>query len=141
MYTCHAVGLYGMAENAGIDCCWLAFIPIAQYYLTGKIIRDLKVCGLTIEKPEWVLVAIPFVSSLALVSPVLGAIVSIVAFVITILATYQLFVLYKDNSGILTLLCAILPFVYPFVIFSLRNKKPNYQDDNYYINTENHYYG
>jgi hypothetical protein len=39
-YIFLSIGLMKMAENAGINNAWLAWIPIANYYIMGELVTS-----------------------------------------------------------------------------------------------------
>ena len=55
-YILTALGLYAIAKNRGMENPWLAWIPIAQFYIIGAIVKELKFgTAFTIPKMELVL--------------------------------------------------------------------------------------
>lgn len=57
MYFFMAFGLYRMAENQNIELSWLAFIPIAQYYLLGVLVQSRLTGGMR-EGIPWILASL-----------------------------------------------------------------------------------
>lgn len=40
-YICKGVGLYTMAKRENMSCPWLAFIPVARFYIQGELCGDI----------------------------------------------------------------------------------------------------
>ena len=55
LYILFAVGLYGLAKTEETGNEWFAFIPILQFYIMGKILKEVKVFGYTVPMLELVL--------------------------------------------------------------------------------------
>ncbi|MFZ5354166.1 MAG: hypothetical protein ACOZCL_15790 [Bacillota bacterium] len=133
LYVLLAVGLYGMAKNAGIGNEWFAFIPILQMYIIGKILKEVKIANYTVPQLELVLPLAPIAVSIAGyilgIIPVLGDLVALllnIAYLIfNIIVLYNLYKKYKGEGAVLmTVLSVILFFMMPIYIFTLRNSTP-----------------
>lgn len=125
LYLVGAIGLCGMGKNAGIEESWLAFIPILQGYVWGKIIKEIKIANYVIPKAEIVLP----VSSLTFGlfgNGIIGSLLCLCAVVINIVALYQLYSLYKkpNEVSLYMVISIIFPIAIPFIFFSLRDKSP-----------------
>lgn len=59
-YVLYGIGLYGMAQGAGIGNEWLAFVPFARRYLQGKLGGPIAIGGKTIKTPGLWLLLLPF---------------------------------------------------------------------------------
>ena len=44
-YILKSIGLATMAANKGIDLPWLAWIPVADLYIAGKIVGEMELFG------------------------------------------------------------------------------------------------
>ncbi|MBZ4669212.1 MAG: hypothetical protein PWP07_1060 [Epulopiscium sp.] len=42
LYVLKSIGLFGMAKKAGIENSWLAWIPVADMYIMGKLVGKIK---------------------------------------------------------------------------------------------------
>lgn len=125
-YIFFTVGLYTLAKNDGDDIPWMAFIPVAQYYTIGKLIRgNFTIFGKRIDKVEMILPIAALVGSIFSAIPVLGMLVAIAMAILFISAMYHLFKKYKgEKATMFTILSVIFAFLYPFFIFGMRNSMP-----------------
>lgn len=116
-YVLTAIGLQTLAKRSQIEYSWLAWIPVANLYLLGLLIKDKS----KIPYIEWIL---PIGSVLAgLLSGTLATLVSIALYVVLIMSYYELYRKYSKSYVLLTIFSAILPFVIPFFIFAIRNNE------------------
>lgn len=133
LYILFAVGLYGMAKTEGIENGWLAFIPIVQLYIIGRILREVRIGNYTVPMLEYVLpllpIAVVIADEILGVIPVLGSLLSIllnVAFMIFMyIVIYQLYKRYRgEKAGLMLVLSIIFFFMAPIYIFTMRNSHP-----------------
>lgn len=124
LYLLFCYGLYRMAERAGVENSWLAFIPLVQYYILGKVIREVKICNYVIPHLEWVLLATPFVYGVLSLIPVVSVIAAIAYGLFYLLVIYTLFKQYSDKAVAMTIIGLILPFMYAIFVFVIRNNTP-----------------
>jgi hypothetical protein len=130
MYLLFSFGLYQMAKNQGIQYEWLAFIPIAQMYIPGKIIKTLKVFNFDIPMVELTLpVSLLVVIALGNI-PFIGFLICIAFAMLLYSAVYKLFCLYKGRENAQTMLIISLlslplgGFMLPVYAFMIRNLRP-----------------
>ncbi len=64
-YVLYGIGLYGMAQSAGIGNEWLAFVPFARRYLQGKLGGPIAFSGKTIRMPGLWMLLLPFCVGIA----------------------------------------------------------------------------
>ena len=123
-YILTALGLYAIAKNRGMENPWLAWIPIAQFYIIGAIVKELKFGdSFTIPKMELVLplgcLAVAILSWI----PVLGWLISIAYAVVAIYSLYIMYQKYVPQQAVLyTVLSCIGLFA--IFIFVIRQKTP-----------------
>jgi len=138
LYLLGAIGLYGMGEKAGVEYSWLAFIPIFNLYVVGKIIRKLRFFGVTIQHPEFFLPLAVIVVSAFSYTPFLVTklVLSLLLSVLLIFAVYDLIKLYRrERAKLYTVLSILIPVFYTILLFALRNEVPQYEEhdmDSYY---------
>lgn len=121
-YIAFAIGLMTMAQRRGLENVFLAFIPIAQLYLLGQIIRELKLFSYVIPSPEIVLPAASLAAIFLGWFPLIGWLIPLANFVLILGAYYTLYMIYApENAMIYTILS---PFIGPFLIFAIRNNEP-----------------
>lgn len=124
VYVLTALGLYTIAKNRGMENPWLAWIPIAQLYIIGDIVKELKFgTAFTIPKMELVL---PLGNLAMLILggiPVLGWLVRIAFAVVAVYSLYIMFKKYVPEQAVLyTVLSCIGLFA--IFIFIIRKKTP-----------------
>lgn len=125
LYILSSLGLYKLAQNKGLENPWLAWVPIANLYILGKIINNLKVCGYDIPYIEVVLPVGCLVSYLLNNVAVIGFIVFLAYVVLALIVLYQLYKMYKPDYAVLWIvLSIIIPFLIPIFIFIIRNNSP-----------------
>jgi hypothetical protein len=128
-----AIGLYGLAKTENTGNEWFAFIPILQFYIVGKILREIKISTYTIPQLELVLplapLAVLIAGSILGIIPIIGGLLSLVLniayFVFSIMIMFKLYKRYKgDSATLMTVLSVILFFMGPLYVFNLKNAKP-----------------
>lgn len=128
-------GPYKMAKNAGIPNPWLAFIPLGQGYLLGLLAQRSLYASTGQQKPLaqinlWLPIALLagglVTGVLVAMVPLLGALLSLVLVVGSLVVTYYLFYtyyhLFKDyapDNAVLFLILTILFSPLAFIIITL----------------------
>jgi len=123
-YILTALGLYAIAKNRGMENPWLAWIPIAQFYIIGAIVKELKFgSSFTIPKMELVLPLGALAMAILGWIPVLGWLLGIAY---AIVAVYSLYVLYQKYVPQQAVLYTVLSCIglFPIFIFVIRKKNP-----------------
>lgn len=124
-YILLSLALMTMADKQGIENAWLAFIPIANMYILGKLLGKLNLFGTIIDQPEMILPLIT-VASFALANfGAIGSLASLISFVVSLVAYYQLVEKYKPGSGVLyVLLLVVIAPVGSYLLFTIRENTP-----------------
>jgi hypothetical protein len=121
VYVLSSLGLYAIAKNRGMENPWLAWIPIAQYYVIGTVVKELDFGSFQIPKMELILplgaLAVAVLSWIPVLSWLLW-----LAF--AVIAIYSLYILYKKYAPNQALIYTILFFLFPIFIFVIRNNNP-----------------
>lgn len=158
LYFLYSFGIYKMGQKAGIKHSWLAFIPPLNLYIMGKIIgpNRLKVFDYEVKNPELVMSLTPFAMWLgaAIFSgklSVISTLITIAGIIFLLICNYEFLKIYKgEEAKTLFIVSIFIPFVWPFIIFKLRNVDPiddvysnysydyynNYDDYGYYDNND-----
>lgn len=124
LYVIFTYSLYKMAVKQGLENPWIAFIPIAQNYTLGKLIRTLKVFDYEIPRIEIVLpVAALVVFALNRVA-VLGNILSLANFILILFALNKLYKIYKPENATLYTVLSIFGIPVPFIFLSIKDFEP-----------------
>lgn len=126
-YIFGAIGIHTMAKRRGIENPWLAYIPVAQFYVIGSIFDNINAYKNKQTNYKVILLIIGLISSgsgLAGIDPVLPMIVSLG---FRGLYLYCLFFIYKDylsgNEVLFLILSTIFQIDYIF-LFAIRKKVP-----------------
>lgn len=122
MYLLQAFAMMKMADNLGIENSWLAFIPIANYWIYGELVSE-KLGGEGGKKVLIVMVASLILSFI----PVIGWVVSAGVSIFSLVLAYWLLSRYSENAVIWFVVSFITGFIaYPIILFALRNNKARY---------------
>ncbi|MBK1812327.1 hypothetical protein JHL18_17015 [Clostridium sp. YIM B02505] len=124
LYVFMAYALYTMAVRQGLENPWVAWIPIAQLYTLGKLIKGLEIFNYEVPNIEIVLPVASIIFVVFRHVHLLGPIVSLLNFILVLFALNKLYKLYKPESATLYTVLSILGFTVPFIVFSLKDKDP-----------------
>lgn len=125
MYVLSSVGLYRLAINQKIDNPWIAWIPIANMYILGSLIKNIKIDSYEIPRIELVLPIGCLLTMLLSPIPLIGWIINIAYFVLCLLTIFKLYKMYRPNQAVVWLILSIiLPFMGPIFLFVMRNDTP-----------------
>ncbi|MGI6707497.1 MAG: hypothetical protein ACOX6S_15125 [Clostridia bacterium] len=117
-----ALGLYKMAQNRGIENPWLAWIPVANLYILGKLIGSLSISSWEVPSVELFLPIGAVVAAILGQIPLIGGLISLAFAVLMFFALHRLFKIYRPQSVTLWLILSIiLFFMGPIFIFIMRN--------------------
>lgn len=120
-YVIYSYALYKMAVKQGLENSWLAFIPIAQSYIIGRLIKTLKVFNFEIPRIEIVLLVAALVVLVFSQVEVLGGLLSLANFILMLFALNKLYKLYKPENATLYTVLSIFGFPVPFIFLSLKD--------------------
>lgn len=121
LYFIYAYSLYKMAVKQGLENPWIAFIPIAQNYILGKLIKDLKVFNFEIPRIEIVLPVASIVVLLLNQVDILGTLLSLANFILMLFVLNKLYNMYKPVNATLYTILSIFGFPVPFIFLSIKN--------------------
>ena len=120
-YVIYSYALYKMAVKQGLENSWLAFIPIAQSYVIGKLIKTLKVFDFEIPRIEIVLPVAALVVLVFSQVDFLGGVLSLANFILMLFALNKLYKLYKPENATLYTVLSIFGFPVPFIFLSIKD--------------------
>jgi hypothetical protein len=119
-YVLFSFGLMTLAKNKGIENAWLAWIPIGNLYILGKIVERVSIGSWEIPRLDIVLPIAGAVMWLGVI-PVIGWLISIALLVLAGFVLHKLFSKYRPEQAVLyTVLSIALGLVWIFV-FIIRN--------------------
>lgn len=121
LYVIFSYSLYKMAVKQGLENPWIAFIPIAQNYTLGKLIRNLKVFNYEIPQVEIVLPIAALVVLAFNRIAILGNILSLANFILILFALNKLYKIYKPENATLYTVLSIFGITVPFIFLSIKD--------------------
>lgn len=127
MFVLRALALYTMAKRQNIANPWLAWIPVAQDYIFGMVLKKKITVTSTISIPfaQWVLIGTNALAAATYDNDILRSIVVIITLAITVLALLRLYKLYAPDKAILyTVLSIVIPVTSPIFMMMIRNNTP-----------------
>lgn len=125
-YVLMALGLMTMAQKRGIDNPWMAWIPVANLWIVGKLIGKMEIGGNTIEQPELILVIASVAPMVLGAIPVIGQLIGLASFIITLMAMYQLFKMYAPNNAVMFIVLAVIFNILAMgiILFRIKDNEP-----------------
>lgn len=123
LYVLKSLGLYKLAVSRNVENPWLAWIPIADLYILGKLIIELKIGSWNVPSIELVLPIASIITIILASVPVIGILVDIAYFILFLFALYKLYVIFNSESAVVwVILSIIFSFLIPIFIFILGNR-------------------
>jgi hypothetical protein len=124
LYLLFAFGLFTMAKKRELANPWMAFIPLANFYLLGKLIGPFYVLKYLINPPEIILIIVGVLFFGLTWVPYAGSLLASVALVVLLFGLYSLYSrLDNEKAFFYTIVSAVLPTIaIPILFFMLRNK-------------------
>jgi len=132
LFVVKAFGFYRIAQRKGIEHAWIAWIPFVQAYLYAKIIgEEIKIGTVKIPQFPWIYIAItygsPIIAFVLNLIPFWGGLLALLLgpaiYAAGIYIMYRFFKIFEgDNAVVYTVICAIFPVVFPFMVLVLREK-------------------
>lgn len=125
IYIINGIALQRIAEKLNIDNSFLAWIPIGNAYLLGKIAGDeLDFFGFNVPSLSIVLPVLSVAVGITSNIPYLGLLVAIITFIVNVMTFNKIAKIFKpEQASMYTVLSVIFPFVSPFLFLSLSNAK------------------
>lgn len=102
LYLGIAISLYHIAKNNNVDNPWIAFIPIAQYYIIGSICEEYVIFGFRIKNLKWTLIGLELLQFvLAIFGSPLYIPLRIVVNILIVLVLHKFFYLFSPQHAVL----------------------------------------
>lgn len=106
-YVIRALGLYRIAKSSGAANAWLAWIPLADLYLLGKVTGDIQLGGRTLKNTALWLLLVPLIGGAVAVCFYFGFI-----FVLIVAGVGASMSVSSAAAGLMATICMLM-----FVIF------------------------
>ena len=123
-YIFLSLALYKLAQRRGIEMAWLAWIPIAQMYIVGLMVKKVNVSTFEIPKLEIVLPVSMLVVMLLGAIPLLGTLIVFAFYALLLITLYNLYNQYAPEKAMTYTLLSILGVTIPFLLYGFRDKDP-----------------
>lgn len=132
-YILFVMGLYRMAKNQNIENAWLAFIPLANFYIMGCVIGPIKIGDYYFDRQKAGLLVLVVPLGLMVLAniPFIGIIFSLASFAFWCAAYYYLYSRYStDNKPVILLVVSVVTLFMAsaIIIFAIRNNEYNNPD-------------
>lgn len=124
LYVFKSIGFMDMANNRGMENAWLAWVPVADLYIGGKLVEEIDFLGMRITNmglwlPLLNVLSLFFVSSIILVLELIYWGI----FVFFLFYLYRLYCIYAPSKATLYTVFSIIG-LWPIFVFMIRNNKP-----------------
>ncbi|HEY8420813.1 MAG TPA: hypothetical protein VIL05_03625 [Thermoclostridium sp.] len=123
-YVFYSYTLYRLAQRRNMEMPWLAWIPIAQMYVIGKLVKSVKISNFEIPSLEIVLPVAMLAYILLNGIPFLGLIISLAYVILLLLSLYNLYMQYVPENAVVYTILSIFIIPVPFFILKLSNMEP-----------------
>jgi hypothetical protein len=123
LYFIFAYALFVMAKDKNIDNFWMAWIPILQLYILGRLVESIKILDYEIPRIE---LAFPLFGVVAIILnkvPILGMILSLLYFIFTLIVLNKLYKIYDEDKATVFTILSIFGFPVPFIFMYLKDIK------------------
>ncbi|MBN2794101.1 MAG: hypothetical protein JXR88_01745 [Clostridia bacterium] len=97
-YLLSGIALQRMARKAGIEEQWLAWIPVGNLYIIGKLIKTLEFGGKSYEQAEYILPGVFLVTTILGRIAFLGSIPTLLMWLITMTSLFMLYKRYAPDK-------------------------------------------
>ena len=127
LYVIMALGMYAMASKLRIENPWLAWIPVANIYLMGKIAGD-QITLFKKDIPKLGLVLVIGAIAIGIISaiPVIGQLACIAYAVLSFATMYKIYRIFAEKNAVLYLVLSIIINVTaPFLILVASKNEPD----------------
>ena len=127
LYVVAALALQAMAKKLDIENSWLAWIPIANAYLMGKVAGDeVTVFEKKIPKLSMVMLIVTIASAVLSSAPLIGPLASLASLVLAIIVTYKIYRIFAGSNAVLYTVISFVIFVTaPFLLLMASKNEPN----------------
>lgn len=119
LWLLRAIALYSMANKKGDKLAFLAFIPYACLFVTGRIVGKTRLFGIDIDKPEYLLPLL--LASMYL--PFAGVLSSILFIFFYYGLLYKLYKQKWEGFAVVAIILSIfIPILQPLFLFYIKSK-------------------
>ncbi len=123
LYLIFAFALFNMAKDKNIENFWMAWIPILQLYILGRLIESLKILDYEIPQIELVFPLFGVAAIILNKVMILGTILSLLYFIFTLIVLNKLYKIYDEDKATVFTILSIFGFPVPFIFMYLKDIK------------------
>jgi len=123
-YVFYSYALYRLAQKRNVEMPWLAWIPVVQMYIVGKMVKTVKISNFEVPSLEIVLPVATLVNIVLSGIPVLGVLISLVYVVLLLLTLYNLYMQYVPDNAVVYAILSIIVIPIPFLLLKLAKMDP-----------------
>lgn len=124
VYVFYAFSLFKLAQKRGVENAWLAWIPIAQFYIIGKLVKTVKISTFEVPSLEIVL-PVGFLAVMLLGAiPLIGWLIYLAYLVVMVLSMYNLYKQYVPENAVLYTILSIFGITIPFFFLKFSKMEP-----------------
>ncbi|HZK26852.1 MAG TPA: hypothetical protein VFD00_04840 [Thermoclostridium sp.] len=124
IYLFYSFALYKLAQSRNVEMPWLAWIPIAQLYIIGILVKSMKISTFEIPKLEIVLPAAALATAILGAIPFIGTLISLANIILLLLALYHLYKQYLPEQATVYTVLSILVITVPFLLLKISKMEP-----------------
>lgn len=124
-YAISSVSLYKIGMNNGVKYPWLAFVPVAHYYIIGSICEEYRLLGVTIKQLGIVMPLLLLAQvSLSTVSSFFAFVPGIIIGIVIALIMHKFFYLFDPAKAfVLAIICLFGNFVTSLALFYIKDMR------------------
>lgn len=123
-YVFYAFALYKLAQKRGVDMAWLAWIPVAQMYVIGKMVKTVKISTFEVPSLEIVLPVGMLAAMLLGAIPLIRWLIYLAFLVLVVLTAYNLYKQYVPEQAVLYTVLSIFGITIPFFFLKFSKMDP-----------------
>lgn len=123
-YVFYSFALYRLAQKRNMEMPWLAWIPVAQMYIVGKLVKSIKVSNFEIPSLEIVLPVAMLAYVVLSRVPVLGLIITLAYIALMLLTLHDLYKQYVPENAVMYTIISIFAVPVPFLLLKLSKMDP-----------------
>jgi hypothetical protein len=117
VYVVGAYGLYSMAKNRGEENSWMAWVPIANIHLIGKMVGEMTLFGQHFGNLALIAPAVSVGLIVVSFIPLIGGLLSLAGTIFVLCVIYSLIRQYREDTGT----CVVFTIFNFIGFFLLRN--------------------
>lgn len=125
-YFLSSIAIMTLGRKAGIDAVWLAWIPVGNLYIIGKLIKTIEFGEKSYEQAEYILPGAFLLSTILGRIDLLGKVPSLLMWLLSLYSLFMLFKMYvpKDVTKYMILSIFLPGLGAGISLFSIKDRQP-----------------